>query len=716
MLKQTIYFLESVLYSYAQIFFSNRLWLGAAILLISFFSPQVGILGFLGVVISNLMAFYFNYEKDKIHSGFYGFNGILIGASIGFFFVVTPKLLLFAIVFILLTFFISAALEHLMANVFNLPGLSLPFIFALYVFLIFISNLDGFISNSLTFEVMEIFQFLPEEVINFFRSLSLIILQPSIPAGIMLAITILIFSRVMFVNMILIYSVNIFVLNSIYDDPSSTLIILTSFNAILTSFALGGSMIIVSRKTFPLLILSNLFIIIFTAVLTKVIGNNLLPVLVLPFNIVSLSTIYSLKFRQEHSDLALLYFKPGSPEENFYFHKNQTARFEKFKYMFPELPFWGTWKVSQGFDGEHTHQDEWKYAWDFVMLDEKFNQFTGNGKVVEDYYCFDTPVIATLKGEVVNIVKNIPDNKIGEANLKQNWGNTVVIDHGEGLFSAVSHLKRNSISVEKGDKVEKGEILGKCGNSGRSPLPHLHFQFQLTDKIGDETYKFPLSFFIQDQNHEIQLKSFDYPKEGETIHNIETHSYLKDAFNFKLGDKFILDCQKNDRSFKEVMEVKVDILNNVYLENNAGSKLFVYLKEKVFYSVNYVGKKDTALYYFYLSSISVPLGYNENLKWKDQYPISLTVKSFIKYLSQFFLLFSNPLKSEADLFFLPKEEKYITIKNTIKNSGAGIFSFYKKKSNSTLTINDSGKIESFGYNDPKTNFKAEVKAGRRNLL
>jgi murein DD-endopeptidase MepM/ murein hydrolase activator NlpD len=56
-------------------------------------------------------------------------------------------------------------------------------------------------------------------------------------------------------------------------------------------------------------------------------------------------------------------------------------------------------------------------------------------------------------------------------------GKTIVVDHGEGLFSLYAHLSR--VLVDKGHDVGKGEVLGKVGSTGRSTGAHLH----LTVKI-----------------------------------------------------------------------------------------------------------------------------------------------------------------------------------------------------------------------------------------
>ena len=56
-------------------------------------------------------------------------------------------------------------------------------------------------------------------------------------------------------------------------------------------------------------------------------------------------------------------------------------------------------------------------------------------------------------------------------------GNTVVIDHGLGLFSVYLHLYKTNVST--GDIVNKGEILGLVGSTGRASGPHLHLSVKL---------------------------------------------------------------------------------------------------------------------------------------------------------------------------------------------------------------------------------------------
>jgi urea transporter/murein DD-endopeptidase MepM/ murein hydrolase activator NlpD len=706
------FIIDSILFSYSQIFFCNRRWFGAVALISTFIVPEIGLLGLVGLAISNFISILLKFDKEKIRSGFYGFNGLLFGAAAAYFFELTPFLILIVSIFIVITFFLSAAMEHFLASVFNLPGLSLPFISALYIYLIFITNYNTIIYKGFNFVEYSFLSEIPEIFTLYLKSISLILFQSSAITGIILIVGILFFSRVMFVNSIIGFSINYIFANIIFPNPSSDLLILTSFNSILASFALGGNLVIISRKSLGLIFISTLMVIVFTGFFTQLLADYLLPVLVLPFNVVVLFTIYSLKFRQEHSDLALIYFQPGSPEENFYYHQNRKTRFEKFKYIFPELPVFGEWKISQGFDGDYTHKDDWKYAWDFVIEDEKNNEYSESGNFVEDYYCYNTPVVASLDGDVVKVIDNVPENKIGETNLQNNWGNTVIIDNGDGLFSAMSHLKMNSMKVSKGDIVKKGDIIGLCGNNGRSPTPHLHFQFQLTDKLGDKTYQFPISHYLEKNGNRYELKSFSYPTENAIVRNIETHKGLTEAFDFQLGDEYVLECNLNENKFTEHWEVKVDIQNNMFIESVKGAKVFLYPREKVFYLTNFIGNKKSALYYFYLQAISVPLGYVDNLFWKDSIPVSISVNNITSYVAELFLLFGQLIHSKVEKTFEKKingNHSFIVV-SKFQNYGRYFLKWFVQESTGKLYINTNGSIDRIEHISKKEKFSASIKA------
>ncbi len=57
-------------------------------------------------------------------------------------------------------------------------------------------------------------------------------------------------------------------------------------------------------------------------------------------------------------------------------------------------------------------------------------------------------------------------------------GNYIVIQHSAQEYSTIAHIKKDSFCVKPGDKVFRGQVIARCGNSGNTSEPHIHFQIQ----------------------------------------------------------------------------------------------------------------------------------------------------------------------------------------------------------------------------------------------
>lgn len=62
------------------------------------------------------------------------------------------------------------------------------------------------------------------------------------------------------------------------------------------------------------------------------------------------------------------------------------------------------------------------------------------------------------------------------AGVKRIVGNHVVLDLGDGTYALYAHLRRGSLTVREGGRVSAGQPIARCGNSGNTTEPHLHFQ------------------------------------------------------------------------------------------------------------------------------------------------------------------------------------------------------------------------------------------------
>lgn len=109
----------------------------------------------------------------------------------------------------------------------------------------------------------------------------------------------------------------------------------------------------------------------------------------------------------------------------------------------------------------------------------------GGGTRNEDYYAFGREVLAPGDGTVIEVIEGVRDNAPGSMNPYSALGNCVVIEHRKLEVSVLAHLKLGTSVVKVGDKVKRGQLLGKCGNSGNSSEPHLHYHLQNSPVLQD---------------------------------------------------------------------------------------------------------------------------------------------------------------------------------------------------------------------------------------
>ncbi len=126
----------------------------------------------------------------------------------------------------------------------------------------------------------------------------------------------------------------------------------------------------------------------------------------------------------------------------------------RLKLPFPEGE---RFEVYQGNGGTFSHSGLNRHAWDFGLPE-------------------GTPVLASAAGQVVRVKQDSATG--GTTPDDYACGNTVIIDHGHGLFTQYLHLKISSVTVLEGDIVRAGQTIALSGNTGFSSTPHLHFQVQ----------------------------------------------------------------------------------------------------------------------------------------------------------------------------------------------------------------------------------------------
>ncbi len=673
--KNLILFLEGILYSYSQVFFSKNKTLAFLLLAVTFFDWIAGISGLIAVIITNIVAEVVGYRRAHVSQGYYGFNSLLVGLGFGMFYQPGPAFFLVLGFAALFTFFLTIWLEGFFAK-YGLPYLSWPFLLSIWMITLAtrqFTELD--ISDRGAFLLNEIYRYggikmvnlyfwfndLPihEAIRTYFKSLAAIFFQYHLLAGILVSIGLLIYSRIAFMLSLLgyfsAYAFYIIIGASITDLNYSYI----GFNFVLTAIALGGFFVVSSKYSF-------LWVILLTPITSIIIvsGNAFLsqlnlPVYSLAFNLVVLLFLYALKFRERNTQKPeLVIAQYFSPEQNLYNQKNYQSRFDPTAYLPVYLPVNGNWTITQAHHGEHTHREEWRHAWDFEILDDSGMKFERNGFEIRDYFCFGQAVMAASDGIVQETIDGIPDNSIGEMNLDNNWGNSIIIKHAERLYSKVSHLKMGSVKVAKGSYVKKGEIIAAVGNSGRSPVPHLHFQIQPDPFVGSKTLDYPIANYILKENDHCKLLTFAKPGYGQIVSQISKTGTLSKAFHFVPGQtiRFIQNDQDKNES-KAIWEVKTDIYNYMYLEcQETESLAYFYNDGSVFNFTHFQGDKTSLLYHFYLAAYKVSLGFYPRLRVEDSFPLTAFKTGVQTYLHDFVAPFFSFVKSGYQLDYIGFED------------------------------------------------------------
>ena len=282
-------------------------------------------------------------------------------------------------------------------------------------------------------------------------------------------------------------------------------------NYLLAGMALGAVYFVPSRGTLLLAAFAGACAALAAAVVQRLLHGSGWEFLPLPFILTVWVTLCALRLRSEPGALVPAAFAARNPEGLWREHARHAARFPQAAQAHLALPSAvegscisgardGTariFTVTQGFDGALSHRGAWQHALDFEVHDnDGLPHARGSGMRIEDFYTFGVPVCAPGAGTVLRVAMGVADNPPGGCNFAHNWGNHVVLQLDCGTCITLAHFREQGIRVAVGQRVAAGEVLGECGNSGRSPVPHIHLQAQAGANPSAPTVPFRLANYL----------------------------------------------------------------------------------------------------------------------------------------------------------------------------------------------------------------------------
>jgi murein DD-endopeptidase MepM/ murein hydrolase activator NlpD len=186
------------------------------------------------------------------------------------------------------------------------------------------------------------------------------------------------------------------------------------------------------------------------------------------------------------------------------------------------LPFSGEWSIFWGGDTKalnlHNGIKFQQFAFDIVINGVNGRSYKTDGRSNSDYYAFGEKILAPADATVVLAVDGVADNIPGKVNTMYVPGNSVILKTANNEYLFFAHFKQNSVNVKEGDVIKQGQLLGRCGNSGNSSEPHLHFHIQ--DTLGFDTATGIKCYFERIYVNSTIMNDYS-PKKGEKIENIQ---------------------------------------------------------------------------------------------------------------------------------------------------------------------------------------------------
>lgn len=623
-------YIVSIFRGYAEIFFVQDYRVGIIIVAITLLNPNIALAGMLSVLAAHGFVRFIGMDRTFLELGFYTYNPLLVGCSIGYLFALTPVTILLIIISGIGTVMLTIAMIHLFSTYLKLPVLSLPFVLAgmmLYLATARYTDLSArYLAQTDTLAAS-----LPAWLSGYFQSLGAIFFMPNVLTGLIFALGILAVSRILFFLSLAGYCTGVAFTALLTGSWTQAFTNLNHYNSILVAMAIGGIFLIPSLKSY---LLAMIAVCVSTVALDGIVSfwaYASVPGFTLAFNIVTLGFVYVLGVMNS-PQLARL--GKRTPEETLEFHLVNRHR-PPLTARTIMLPFSGKWTVWQGFNGQWTHQGKWQHAYDFVITNEHGETHCNGGIDLNEYYTYRKPVLSPVRGKVVMVVDGLPDNPVGQVDRENNWGNLVIIQDERGFFVELSHFAQDSIRVKEGVWVERGTLLGLCGNSGYSPQPHIHIQVQLTATIG--AYTVPFSFTSYSNDHHFHEN--EQPPEGTGVEPLYWNSVRESITSLNIGDV---------RQYKVLQDGKhVDDLTLIVRMAQDGTLYFDSGRGKL-----YFGKRDGSFFFYgvegndpYLKTMLLalprfPLACRPGLEWDDDLPAGIMLNGFLKAITQFISAFS----------------------------------------------------------------------------
>lgn len=623
-IRQLVAACASVLDGYGSFFGLDNRLSKALLMLVTFLYPFTGLMGMLGglfvFMTKRLLSLPADNERIEV------VNGILLGLLIGSLYKVETSTIILVAVGAILVVMSAAVLTEILTRQFKLPILGLPYLIGAYCVLpmatLFMlpaaNNLELLksITVNLPFaQYLHLTQYLPP--------LGAIYFNGTVIGGLITFLAFFLSSRYLALLAIGQTIICTLLIQAIMPWLNgSVLNLVMQLNAVLTACVIGGLYTVPGKRSIMVALFSGTVCCLLTLSLQRLLSVFGLPVLALPFVLTTYAVFLTLSPQQGGPWSIFWLAIPGLAEKTLERMKLSQARGIDPRSVSLKSPCSGSWQIYQGFNGKHTHQGAWRYALDFFQIEDGVS-YSQDGSELRHFHCWAKPVLSPAFGTVIDCRDNCPDNMPGMVDTINNFGNFITIALASGKYVVLAHLQQDSLRVKAGDQVTPGQVLALCGNSGRSPQPHLHMQVQEGPHFGSRTVPFHLSDVVVTSKGNSYYSLCVVPQELDSVTAPLHNAALKKALSLNVGNRLEFDFKENGSPDRRlILESQLDVYGQFFLTGSSGAKVAFTASDDLVAFYGRSGPKDPLLDTFILALGLTPLT-EGGTRWQDLTPIRL---------------------------------------------------------------------------------------------
>ena len=503
-------FASPLLVSLGTIFFILNPWISMILWVALFQNLRYGIFAILGIIVASGIDKVLKIKDTQMLGGGLKANALLVAVMVAWLtseaqIAVGAQLLVAVAAAITASMLTAGIIKVLGGN--NLPSLVWGYCLTAVMLFGICPTCTVLVNNVIL---------LPQDTMDwtlaFFHSLGTLIYAQHYGVGLMVGLAIFLWSRIMFVAGVIGWLSGVCVtlafeqLHTYYWLPAS-------YNYFIAGMALGSVFFLPGWISLLIAALGGCIAAFLGLVLQQAMPNS--PIVYLP--ITAAASIWLVMIAASFTRNNIIAWRNPTPrlrpEESWWQAKYWAQRFGHQEMLF-SVPIVGEVRVSQGVNGSLSHVSDWCYALDFqrpVTIDNSLDPALN---------LWGAPVYAPASGIIDSSSTVIPDNQLGVCNYAENWGNYVIISLDQGGWALLAHMKQHSIRCTIGERVEAGDYIGNVGNSGRSPIPHLHIQAQSTSVLGSPTVPFRMVNYYSKSDNDSSLDYWNaasLPSESEII-------------------------------------------------------------------------------------------------------------------------------------------------------------------------------------------------------